>query len=205
MQADLDTIAHQADRLRRMVSQLLTVSRLEAGSLTPRQEVFKAEPLISRTWDALRPDREMTLHRNGAELLMVGDPDRLEQVLWAVLDNATKYSPNGGAVEISLGSRPAPDGPGTMGEISIRDDGMGMDTETAHRSFEQFYRSDHARRLVPDGSGVGLYAAHGLMRAMGGDIEITSRLGVGTTVTLTLPAEAALDDADLRVAEAERA
>jgi signal transduction histidine kinase len=52
---------------------------------------------------------------------------------------------------------------------------------------------------------VGLYAAHGLMRAMGGDIEITSRLGVGTTVTLTLPAEAALDDADLQVAEAERA
>ena len=102
MQGDLDTIAHQADRLRRMVSQLLTVSRLEAGSLTPRQEVFKAEPLISRTWGALRPDREMTLHRNGAELLMVGDPDRLEQVLWAVLDNATKYSPNGGAVEISL-------------------------------------------------------------------------------------------------------
>ena len=142
---------------------------------------------------------------HGAELLLVADPDRLEQVLWAVLDNATKYSPNGGAVEISLGSRPAPDVPATVGEINIRDDGMGMDPETMRRSFEQFYRSDHARRLVPDGSGVGLYAAHGLMRAMGGDIEIISRLGVGTTVTLTLPAESALDDAELRIAQTEGA
>jgi signal transduction histidine kinase len=201
MHADLDTIAHQADRLRRMVSQLLTVSRLEAGSLTPRQEVFRAEPLIRRTWEALRPDREVTVSRDGADLLMVGDPDRLEQVLWAVLDNANKYSPQGSPVAITLASRTSDDGQELVGEISIRDDGMGMDAETVQRSSEQFFRSDDARRLVPDGSGVGLYAAHGLMRAMGGDIRVTSRLGVGTTVTLSLPAEPALDDAAVEVAE----
>ena len=109
-----------------------------------------------------------------------------------------------GRLRSPCSSRPALDVPGTVGVIIIMDDGMGMDPETMRRSFEQFYRSDHARRLVPDGSGVGLYAAHGLMRAMGGDIEIASRLGVGTTVTLTLPAESALDDADLRIAQTER-
>ena len=64
-------------------------------------------------------------------------------------------------------------------------------------AFEQFYRSSDARRLAPDGSGVGLYAARGLMRAMGGDIELASRLGVGTTVTLSLPGEVAAEPSEL--------
>ena len=73
--------------------------------------------------------------------------------------------------------------------IQIRDEGSGMDEEAQARAFEQFYRSETARRLAPDGSGVGLYAARGLVEAMGGTIEIASRLGGGTTVTLTLLAE----------------
>ena len=68
-----------------------------------------------------------------------------------------------------------------------------MDDATREHAFEQFYRSSDARRLAPDGSGVGLYAARGLMRAMGGDIGLESRLGAGTTVTLTLPAEEAAE------------
>jgi signal transduction histidine kinase len=66
-----------------------------------------------------------------------------------------------------------------------------MDQETQRRAFEQFYRSDVARRLVPDGSGVGLYAASGLIRAMGGSISVlTAGEGQGTTVSIRLPAEA---------------
>jgi signal transduction histidine kinase len=76
-----------------------------------------------------------------------------------------------------------------MLEITIRDRGAGMDPATRDRAFEQFYRSDAARRLAPDGSGVGLYAASGLMRAMGGRIAIDSNVGEGTAVTLQLPAE----------------
>jgi signal transduction histidine kinase len=85
---DLDTIAHQADRLRRMVSQLLVASRIEAGVVTPAQEVFRVEPLVRRTWEALRADRPFELVDDGPPHLVVADPDRLEQVLWAVLDNA---------------------------------------------------------------------------------------------------------------------
>jgi signal transduction histidine kinase len=64
-----------------------------------------------------------------------------------------------------------------------------MDPTTRANAFEQFFRSDDARRLVPDGSGIGLYAARGLVVAMGGDISIASEAKVGTTVRLTLPAE----------------
>ncbi len=187
--ADLDTIEHQADRLRRMVSQLLTVSRLEAGALTPAQEVFRAEPLVRRTWHALRADRSLELVEEGPDHLVVGDPDRLEQVLWAVLDNAVKYSPAGSSVRVRLASDSA--GDGIRARVEISDEGAGMDAATRERAFEQFYRSAIARRLAPDGSGVGLYAARGLVRAMGGHIELESRLGEGTTVAISLPAEGA--------------
>ena len=180
---DLDSITHQAERLRRMVGQLLVASRLEAGVLTPQVEVFAVPPLIERTWAALRADRPFELAVEGAPHLAVGDPDRLEQVLWAILDNAVKYSPTGSAISV----RVQPDGEQLA--ITIRDRGVGMDDATRERAFEQFYRSETARRLAPDGSGVGLYAASGLMAAMGGSVAIESELGHGSAFTLRLPAE----------------
>jgi signal transduction histidine kinase len=181
--ADLETITHQAERLRRMVSQLLVASRLEAGVLTPRAEVFSVMPLIERTWTALRADRPFDLAVQGTPHLAVGDPDRLEQVLWAVLDNAVKYSPAGSPIAV----RVAPE----RGQITIEvsDRGTGMDDATMAQAFDQFYRSAQARTLAPDGSGIGLYAARGLVEAMGGSVELDSKLGDGTSVTVRLPAE----------------
>ena len=187
---DLDSIAYQAERLRRMVSQLLVASRLDAGVLTPQQEVFAVRPLIERTWASLRADRPFGLDETGLPHLAVADEDRLEQVLWAVLDNAVKYSPPQSPVHAAI------DGRDGLLAITIRDHGTGMDTDTRERAFEQFYRADAARRLAPDGSGVGLYAASGLMRAMGGRIEISGEIGQGTEVTLQVPAEPSDGDAE---------
>ena len=199
---DLQTIAHQADRLRRMVGQLLVVSRLEGGALTPRQEVFRAAPLARRTWEALLDaEHGFALQEAGPPHLVVADPDRLEQVLWALLDNAVKYSPAGSQVTVQIQGRESPGGNGFLSEISVCDAGPGMDELTRERAFEQFYRSEDARRLVPDGSGIGLYAARGLVEAMGGQIRVAGEPGKGTSVILTLPAERAddgTDDADLK-------
>jgi len=181
---DLETIAHQADRLRRMVGQLLAVSRLEAGALEPRQEVFRVEPIVERTWEALRAARSFTLDLEGPMQLAVGDPDRFEQVLWAVLDNAVKYSPPDSAIAVHV--RADQD----WREISVTDQGQGMDPEELDHAFDQFFRSDAARKSAPDGSGIGLYAARGLVQAMGGSVSIESAAGAGTTVRITLPAEA---------------
>lgn len=189
---DLETIAQQADRLRRMVGQLLAVSRLEVGVFTPRQEVFRIEPLVRRTWDALRAtEHAFTLANEGPPHLVVADPDRLEQVLWALLDNAVKYSPARSTVEVRLRARQAAESGSVVSEISIRDEGVGMSPATLERASEQFFRADDARRLAPDGSGIGLYAARGLVEAMGGTLRIESESGAGTTVTVTLPAEPA--------------
>ena len=181
--SDLDTITHQAERLRRMVSQLLVASRIEAGVLTPQIEVFAIPPLVERTWSALRAGRPFQLTVDGTPHLAVGDPDRFEQVLWALLDNAVKYSPAGSPIDAQL----APSEHGLA--LTVIDRGTGMDEETAEKAFDQFYRSPQARKLAPDGSGVGLYAARGLMEAMGGSITVASTLGNGTSVTVSVPAE----------------
>lgn len=181
--ADLDTIMHQAERLRRMVGQLLVSSRLEAGAFTPQVEIFAPRPLVERTWAALRADRPFTLRVDGPSHLAVGDPDRFEQVLWALLDNAVKYSPPGSPIEVAVEQG------GGQVAVTVRDEGTGMDDETRERAFDQFYRSPRARRMAPDGSGVGLYAARGLVEAMGGTISAEGRLGGGTAITVRLPGE----------------
>lgn len=181
--ADLETIIHQADRLRRMVAQLLVASRLEAGVFTPQTEVFAIRPVVERTWAALRADRPFELSESGEAHLAVADPDRVEQVLWAVFDNAVKYSQPASPISVAISG-----GNGSL-EVVVRDKGTGMDTEARDRAFEQFYRSAQARKLAPDGSGVGLYAARGLMEAMDGSIDLASELGKGTTATVTVPAE----------------
>ncbi len=121
----------------------------------------------------------------GEPHLAIGDPDRFEQALWALLDNAVKYSPAGSEIEIRIvpGERSV--------AVEVRDHGRGMSDTTQRRAFDQFFRSEDARAAVPDGSGIGLYTARGLLRAMDGDITVSSRLGDGSTFRVTLPAEPA--------------
>lgn len=195
-QSDLVTIAHQADRMRRMVGQLLAVSRLEAGALESRQEIFRAEPLVRRTWDALRDvNHRFSLSSEGDTHLVVGDPDRYEQVLWALLDNAVKYAPPGTEVRVRLAGRAADDR-GLVSELAVTDEGPGIPPDEQARAFDQFFRGEDARRMVPGGSGIGLYAARGLVEAMHGRLGLESAPGAGTTLRVTLPAERADPGAD---------
>ena len=118
--ADLDSIAHQAERLRRMVSQLLVASRLDAGVLTPQQEVFAVRPLIERTWAALRADRPFELDVDGP----AAPGRRRSRIAWSrccgrVLDNAVKYSPPQSPVHAAI------DGRDGLLAITIRDRGTG--------------------------------------------------------------------------------
>ncbi len=196
---DLESIVHQAGRLRRMVAQLLTVTGLEAGAIVPRDEVFRLEPIVRRVWTSVRSDRPFSLEVKGPARLVTGDPDRIEQVIWALLDNAMKYSPDASPIFVELNAVDLPDG--TMREeLRIRDVGIGMDDETQHRAMERFYRSPKARTVAPDGSGIGLFTTHGLVELMGGELEIESAPGAGTTMVVRLPAEPADASAEIEAA-----
>ena len=191
---ELDQISFQADRLRRMVAQLLTLSRLDAGVLEPRVEVFRADLVVDRAWRALRATRPFSLERGGPDHLVVADPDRFEQVIWALLDNAVKYSPAGSPIAVRvIGEQAAT---GLVSRIEVEDHGAGMSETDRASALEPFHRSEQAKRLAPDGSGIGLTTARGLIDAMDGSLHLRSQLGRGTTAVIELPAESAASDVE---------
>jgi signal transduction histidine kinase len=165
-----------------MVSQLLVASRLEAGVLTPQVEVFAVPPLVERTWAALRADRPFELSVNGPAHLAVADPDRLEQVLWALLDNAVKYGRGTRiAVEIAADARNA------LLRLTVSDGGPGIAEADRSRLFGRFARGN---TTSDDGSGLGLYVSRELCRAMDGDLVLEPVVpGRGAAFSVYLPAE----------------
>jgi signal transduction histidine kinase/HAMP domain-containing protein len=181
----LGIITEQADRLSRMVRQLLTVSRIESGALRPRVEVFAPAPRVRRTWEALgASDVPLSVDDRSAGWLALADPDQLDQVLWAILDNAVRY---GGrtAIEASV----AVDAEIQVASITIADHGAGVRDEDRERLFLRYERG--AGRPSGEGSGLGLYVSRELCRAMGGDLVLDPAAdGRGAAFTVTLPAEA---------------
>jgi signal transduction histidine kinase len=192
----LEIIAEQSERLSRMVRQLLTVTRLESGALRPRPEVVALGPRVRRAWEALGVDDvPFTLDDAAAGWLAIADPDQLDQVLWALLDNAVKYG-GGSPVRATVAADGAPDGDGATGpddgsgrvRLTIADGGPGVADGDRERLFARFARGGEA---APDGgSGLGLYVSRELCRAMDGDLILEPAVpGQGAAFTIVLPGE----------------
>jgi signal transduction histidine kinase len=160
----LGIIGEQADRLSRMVRQLLTVSRLESGALRSRAEVLSLGAHVRRTWEALASTVPFDLDDGAAGWLAVADPDQLDQVLWALLDNALKY---GSGTPVKASIEPDP-GDGWI-RLTIVDGGAGIPVEAVPRLFERFERAEHG---PIEGTGLGLYVSRELCRAMSGDLVL---------------------------------
>ena len=181
----LGIVSEQASRLGRLVRQLLTVTRLEAGALRPEPEVIALGPRIRRAWEALgAADLTMELNDKAGGWLAVADPDQLDQVLWALLDNAVKYGGDGGPVQVTVACDQ------TSGKVraTIADHGPGVSPADRSRLFARFSRG--ARRPSGEGTGLGLYVSRELLRAMGGELVLEpARRGAGAAFTLSLPGE----------------
>lgn len=180
----LELIVEQAGRLSRMVRQLLTVSRLDAGTVRPRSEVLALAPRVRRAWDALSAaGTAFTLRDDAPGWLAVADPDQLDQVLWALLDNAVRH---GGGTPVSVEIRAVE--VASELRLTVADAGPGVDEAHRHRLFSRYERlggTEHS-----DGSGLGLYVSRELCRAMGGDLLLESPGAAGgAAFTAVLPAE----------------
>jgi len=172
-----------------MVRQLLTVSRIESGALKPKSEVFAVGSHVRRAWEALgQTGATMTLDDRAAGWLAVADPDQLDQVLWALLDNAVKYGA-GSPVTASI----EPDAQARQVRLTIADSGPGIAATDRDRLFGRFSRGrpeNHA-----DGTGLGLYVSRELCRAMDGDLVLVEpaadapEASTPAAFTIVLPGE----------------
>jgi signal transduction histidine kinase len=182
----LGIIAEQSERLSRMVRQLLTVTRLESGALKPRSEVLSLATRLRKAWEALGiDDVEFTVDDGAGGWLAVADPDQLDQVLWALLDNAVKY---GGGSPIS--ARIVADDAAGQVRLTISDGGPGVAETDRDRLFTRFERGSGAS--ADGGSGLGLYVSRELCRAMDGDLVLEpTEPGGGAAFTIELPGEPA--------------
>jgi signal transduction histidine kinase len=172
----------EAGRLTRLVADLLALARADAGVTLQCRPV----DLDTVVLDAFRMARSLA---HGQELSLepfepaqvLGDEDRLKQLVLILLDNALKYTPVRGQVTLGLHQRDQ------QVEITVRDTGVGIATEDLPHVFDRFYRADPARSRDPGGTGLGLPIARWIARQHAGEVILSSTPGQGTMVVVQLP------------------
>jgi len=187
--AFLKQIASQGDRLHFLILDLLSLARIESG-----EELFEFGPIEVESVAKAGIDRHRTRAetRNQRLTLVPSDPALGEAVIWAdeeamdqildnLLDNALKYTPEGGEIRVRWRIE------GTQVALEVTDTGIGIPAADLPRIFERFYRVDKARSRELGGTGLGLSIVKHLVQAMHGTIRASSQVGAGTTFTLTLP------------------
>lgn len=182
----VETIHHHAVRLGRLVQDMLQLSALEARAadklVKEPVDLRGVAELVAETLEAPATARRATLTvSGGAEVLAIGDPGAVEQILENLVQNAIKYGREGGAVEVRVER-----GEG-VARVIVADDGEGIAAEHLPRLFDRFYRVDAGRSRDRGGTGLGLAIVKELASVMGGTVAVESEVGKGTTFTVELP------------------
>jgi heavy metal sensor kinase len=184
----LGSILEECERLTRLTEQLLALAREDTRMTQQAYQPLDLAVLVRGVSETMRPLAEAKglrlRQQNVGALTMRGDEARLRQVFYNLLDNAIKYSPEGGEIDLRLERR------GADAAVVLRDTGIGIPAEHLPHVFERFYRVDKARSRAEGGTGLGLSIAHSIVTAHGGRIDLDSASGRGTVCTVTLPLEA---------------
>ncbi len=171
-----------------LIQQMLETARLEDNRIELRRELFDLGPLAEEQLRAFRPlvaGHQLVLERSPRPALVSADRSRIATVMVNLIDNAIKYSPAGGEIRCTVGTQ---DG---RAFVTVRDQGVGIDAEHMKLLFTRFTRLPTERNVTIPGTGLGLYLCREIARRHGGDIDVESRPGSGSTFTLTLPAAVA--------------
>jgi signal transduction histidine kinase len=185
----LRIILKQSDRLNLILEDLLQLSQIESGEVRFKQEPVRLGALVERTLPLIKPLADKKSQMIAVALppdlpAVLGDEDRLVQVLTNLLDNAVKYTPDGGA--ISIAGRTA-DEPAQV-ELSVADTGIGIPEADRPRVFERFYRVDKARSRELGGTGLGLAIVRHIVEAHNGKIWVEGNQPAGSRFVMLLPA-----------------
>ncbi len=182
----LEQVQHDADRVTRLITELLDISRLETGRLRLRCQMIDIAQLAGGIVEKVGiayPDLDVAMTFPEDLPVVYADPDKVEQVLTNLLENAAKYA-DGPIVRLEGSFDPE----AKMLTVAVHDVGKGIPAAELPRLFNKFFRGSEGGR--PSGSGLGLYIARGLVEAHGGRLTASSRLGEGSTFTFNLPTDA---------------
>lgn len=182
----LSIIEDEADRLNRLISDILSLSELESKKVKSRNEIINTAVRIKEIVSLLQTQagcKNITIEENiDADIhKLTGDPDQFKQMLINLVDNAVKYTPEGGKVWVSAYNSE------NDVVIRIKDNGIGIPKEHIHRLFERFYRVDKARSRKIGGTGLGLAIVKHIVIQFNGKIEVLSEVGKGTEFILSIP------------------
>lgn len=179
----MGAIQAEIERMTRLVGDLLLLARADSGGLPLEHQVVELDSVLFEVYRQVRMmDAPVFIELVEVDQARVmGDSDRLKQLFLNLLENAVKYTPAGGEVQLSLSKKAG------WAQLEIVDNGIGIPAENLPHIFDRFYRVDKARTRAQGGSGLGLSIAKWIAQAHGGAIRVTSTVGEGTTFTVTLP------------------
>jgi PAS domain S-box-containing protein len=198
----LKTVERNADRLLRLVGDLLFTARVEAGQFTLQPEDVDLVAIVRAAEDTARVAAttagvQLRVEAPAEELVVAGDPVRLGQACDNLVSNAVKFTPAGGSVTLTVASGwQSADGavsshqrPGSVpvAQLAVRDTGIGIPNDEQGKLFTRFFRASTAQRSAVPGVGLGLSITKAITTAHGGTLDLVSVEGEGTTFTLTLP------------------
>ena len=184
----MNVIISEADRMTRIVQDLLTLSKIDYGKMEMNISRFPFLKAVQNVYDAAKLNAEqnhhhtMTLTCEGDIPDVNGDRERIEQVITNIVSNAVKYTPDGGKIDMTVGTS------GKNVFVRVADNGIGIPEKDLPRLFDRFYRVDKARSRESGGTGLGLSIAQEILNQHKGSIEISSEYGKGTSVLITMPA-----------------
>ena len=181
-----DDVRAEIARMERLAQDLLTLARSDASGVelmtAPVEMADVAAEVVRRTTPLAQAEGlRLTLDADSHPATVDADPDRLQQVLLILIDNAIKHTPRGGRVDVRVRRH------GQAAQVEVADTGTGIAPEHLPRIFDRFYRADKARARERGGTGLGLAIAKMLVDAHGGELQLTSTVGVGTQVVVSLP------------------
>lgn len=181
----MQDINKEIDRLNMVIGDLLTLVHIDSQKMRLRREMMRLSVAVKEAVRRLAPlasDRgqeiEVALHD---DCEMFADPAKLQQVMYNLIDNAIKYTPDGGKIRISLELS------GRDALLKVSDTGVGIPKNDLHHVFDRFYRVDKARSRETGGTGLGLSIVQQIVRLHGGSIDVQSEVGKGTTFIIELP------------------
>lgn len=185
----IGSVLEEAEHLSRIVEGLFAIARLEAGEARMGHEVFDLAELARSTVEQMQllaEDKNLSITIDAANpVFVMGDAPRLKQVIVNLFDNAIKYTPDGGAIALSVSALAA------KAVFAVKDNGAGIAPDALPHIFERFYRSEKARSSSAHGAGLGLSIVRSICQAHGGTVNVQSAEGKGATVTVELPLAAA--------------